>query len=429
MEHSTIPAFSNVMKSLNISENVDILQKYWELSQTVFSIENINFLKKDYIIEVNKILQLPNEALKAFFDVQTLIKNSPDLARFIWHCHYLLFYTADYPDDNILKWPSLKTSMGNQAGMFAAILCVSGIPTAIQCHKEKNIPYEITIDTLSDIKHRMKYYYDRNGTWGLEPLRWFMLHIRGKLYKLSRLQFVLNSINDNEKVFRNILNKMVVVISEAGVKYRSDGQIDGTNDVYDNEGSWISNLTIDGKYITGSVINPNGYAMKQVIKLNSTKWRQVVNKGDAVLQIHIPVGGKMDFEECGNAFYKAMDFFPKFFPEKPFIGFHCNSWLLDSQFENMLSPDSNIVKFLKEFYLLPFLSNDSYAMKVIFQGKPSDFKVAPRNTQLQRAVAEHYLSGKHLRRMKGFILKDDLDWGKQAYRQNYNNYLYDYLFR
>ena len=71
--------------------------------------------------------------------------------------------------------------------------------------------------------------------------------------------------------------------------------------------------------------------------------------GEGFVDVHIPEGGPLDYEQCVESFRMADEFFPKFFPEIPYRVYLCDSWLLDDTLKNYLRPDSNIVKFQSLF--------------------------------------------------------------------------------
>ena len=70
-----------------------------------------------------------------------------------------------------------------------------------------------------------------------------------------------------------------------------------------------------------------------------------VKKGELVVEVHIPEGGKLLIEDCKRSLDLAREFFAKYFPEKPFKVFTCSSWLLDKTLEKYLAPSSNVLNF------------------------------------------------------------------------------------
>ena len=70
-------------------------------------------------------------------------------------------------------------------------------------------------------------------------------------------------------------------------------------------------------------------ALNREVTLPLKDWQQVLAPGDGVLDTHIPGGGKMGPEACRDTMARALDFFPRYFPERPFVGFACGSWIVD----------------------------------------------------------------------------------------------------
>ncbi|HEV7214604.1 MAG TPA: hypothetical protein VGP33_05720, partial [Chloroflexota bacterium] len=91
--------------------------------------------------------------------------------------------------------------------------------------------------------------------------------------------------------------------------------------------------------------------------------------------------------------------------------------LLDAQLEQMLPSSSNLVRFLREMYLLPARSSGASTLERVFGTSSIDPRTAPRDTTLRRAIADHLLAGGHLRGARCFLFPRDLDWGGQVYRQ------------
>jgi hypothetical protein len=137
----------------------------------------------------------------------------------------------------------------------------------------------------------------------------------------------------------------------------------------------------------------------------------------------------MAHDQCGESFRRAMDFFPRHFPEYEIRAFTCNSWLMDHQFSKYLSPKSNIVRFLSEYYLFPFKApsaeQDARFFHLAF-GRPLeelDLDTEPQKTSLQRAIVQHVKSGGQWHSGGGVIFPEEVsDWGAQPYRQVSENH-------
>ena len=128
-------------------------------------------------------------------------------------------------------------------------------------------------------------------------------------------------------------------------------------------------------------------------------------------------GSPLAHDECGESLRRSLDFFPKHFPDRPFVGYTCHSWLLDAQFENLLPPTSNLVRFQKEVYLFPVQGGNASTLKAVFGRELPDLSETPRDTTMQRAFAGHLESGGHFRDGGCFLLPSEVQhWGRQSYR-------------
>lgn len=77
-----------------------------------------------------------------------------------------------------------------------------------------------------------------------------------------------------------------------------------------------------------------------------------LKKGDNVIEVHIPEVGPLDREACEQSLAMAREFFAKHFPEFEYQYFTCHSWLLDTSLEELLSENSNILKFQDMFEIV-----------------------------------------------------------------------------
>jgi hypothetical protein len=126
----------------------------------------------------------------------------------------------------------------------------------------------------------------------------------------------------------------------------------------------------------------------------------------------------MAFEACGESFRRAMEFFPRHFPHRPFEAFQCCSWLLSSQLGPLLPAESNIRRLQEEVYLFPLRgAGDEQLFERAFGRKYEDIRQAPRDTVLRRAVVDHILAGGHFQAGGCLLWPQDVDWGRKVYRR------------
>jgi len=381
----------------------------------------LDFLTQDAVAENCRLAGFEGEATSYLQSAANRIASESSLLKLAWHCHYLACRSKSYPRGDMRSWPSLEEMLGEFAGAFYLLIALSGIPQARAFHRCRGIPEQIALDTYSDTSLWANDYKEKHGVWGMNPhiLPWLFNHISGELYRLGRLQFVQRPFRQKLQAFRNRITRAVMVLSAAGVRYRSDGQLDGTGGVYDTEAGWTSRLMINQNQVKGTPIHPTGFALTEEISLPLLMWEPILAEEDLILEIHIPAGSRMDFDACGDSFRKAVDFFPRYFPDRPFKAFCCASWLLNTQFQDMLSSDSNIVRFQREFYLFPIFSGGRSGFERIFGRNYKALSEAPKNTTLQRAVLAHLQAGEYLRGGGGLLFVEALNWGGSVYQKSF----------
>jgi len=402
--------------SLLLSEGT--LGAEWEASQKTMPKGELAFLTPDAVAENCRLAGFEEEAIPYLQSAANRIASEPDLLRLAWHCHYLACRSKSYPRGDMRSWSMLEDILGEYAGAFYLLIVLSGIPRIRAFHRSRHIPEKIALDTYSDTSLWARDYKERHGVWGINThvLPWLFNHLSGELYRLGRLQFMQRPFRQKLQAFRNRVTGELMVLSDEGVRYRGDGQIDGTGGILEPETAWTSRLLIDENQVTGTQIYPTGIALNEEVSLPLDVWELILAPGEPILEIHIPAGNRMDFDACGDSFRQAVDFFPRYFLDRPFKALCCASWLLNTQFQDMLYPESNIVRFQREFYLFPIFSGGRSGFERIFGRDYTDLSKAPRDTSLRRAVLAHLQSGGYLRGGGGLLFAEDLNWGTQVYQ-------------
>jgi len=391
----------------------------WDASQETMPGGRLPFLAPDAVAESCKLVGFEEEAIPHLQSAGDRIAADQDLMRLAWHCHYLMCHSGSYTRSDARSWPSLEDILGNWEGAFYLLIALSGVPQARAFHRSRGIPARVARDTYGDTSLWARHYKERHGSWGVDTyiLPWLFNHLSGDLYRLVRLQFMQRPFRQKLQAFRNCVTREVKVLADEGVRYRGDGQLDGTGGESDPEAGWTSRLLIDQGCVIGTPIHPTGIALSKAVSLPLDEWERILAPGDPIIEVHIPAGSRMDFDACGESFRQAVDFFPRYFPDRPFKVFCCGSWLLNTQFQDMLPPNSNIVRFQKEFYLFPIFSGGRSGFERIFGRDIRDLSTAPRDTTLRRAVLDHLQAGGYLRGGGGLLFAEDLDWGAQVYRK------------
>ncbi len=331
-----------------------------------------------------------------------------------WHHHDLLFRRPEDPE-YVRLIDDAEKDLGDTSNMLQALLFLSAVPLVSEMHRGLGISEKVTRDTLSDLMIQFHQYKAARGRWGMRNLAWLYNHLRGRLFQVGRLQFIAGIFRGKLTAYRHRPTGGLAALAHDGIRFRRDGQMDGTSGVWDEQ-AWTSSFRESPDGITGNPIHANGKASPQKVRLPTPEWHRVLDATTPVLGVHIPGGSPMTFDACGQSLKESLDFFTRIFPGKKFEGFECVSWFLDNQLREILSPESNLVRFQKEFHLYPAAeASDQQTFQRVFGGVPADLAKAPAETSLQRALLAHLRAGKHFHHGGAFLLVDDMAWGQQPY--------------
>lgn len=395
------------------------LSQEWDASQATWTGDEPFFLQPAYLAQACRLAALPEEAVRLSVAAAKTVAKKPALSALVWHFAHCLG-SKDYPRSAIAKWPSLDHVASEvRSEQYYLLAVLAALDRARDLYRQRRIPEDVVLANWADVDRWAAVYHDRHGTWGLTlgNLNWLTNHLRCEIFQLGRLQFQFNTFRCQVRAYRHRRSGTVLALSEEGLSYRSDGQRNGAGGVTETVGVWESKLELTDDAVVGHPILPIGRAVAEVHRLSRDEWEQILAPGDPVLQLHIPAGSRLGFEECGDSFRRSLAFFSRYFPEFKFVAWAGDSWLLDPQLEELLGPEANLVRFLREFYLLPIKSDGRDVLRRVFGDVPDDLTRAPRDTTLRRALIDHLLAGGRWRGAAAFIMCQDLDWGKQVYRR------------
>ena len=412
----------DVLAALGEEEHLEAVSPHWDESQVALPEKLPDFLEPAQIVENMKGGLLADYMKEQILAAAKHIADDPNLLRLAWHCYRLQYHHTDYKG-GFANWPSLEKSLGRELhGIFYLLVGMGMVPIVRAVHAEKNVDEQITRDTLSDVRtFNWRHRKACGGRLGIvqRGLPWFTLHTSGELYRVGRMQYYIHEFPGLVEVYRNRKTNEVLALAPDGIKLTPDGYYPfGDNE----QDTWTTELTVDtqANTVTGYPVSPHGVALRKRITLDLGIWRHKFGKGTGMLSMHIPAGGTMSLSQCVDSMRKAFEFFPKIFPDRPFVGIDCNSWIFGTQLEDILEPDSNLVEYLREGYLFPVKTNPNSGHFFIFYRNDGDLEKYPRENDFQQRIYDWLAAGRPWRNSGWFVLKEDAEhFGRQYYRSHW----------
>ena len=406
--------------ALGLQESAEVLRPGWEESARSLPEGEIAFLTESFLRQAVMPFAADPDGLCAAVAMAQRVAGDPALRALAWHYHCALYGPEPLDWGRISKWPALTQALGKDAGLFDTLAFLSGVPKMHEVHRARHVPDQVIRATLADVSIGLRSHH-RSFGMAADDVAWFSHFARGELYRLGRLQFQLDCFAPHVRACRHRDTRAVLALAEAGRRFRADGQLAPTKDGPDH---WQATLEITDTSITGCPILPQGIAIRTPVGLSLSEWELAASPTDRALAVHIPGGEpgdqRMDLDACGDSFRRALEFFPRHYPDFDFVGFCCESWLLNSWLEQVLPPTSNIVRFQREVYLFPEELDPQEVVRTAFDGQvPTDLSQASRKTSLQRAILAVVGKGEEVPVAAGgcFLLSEDIArWGTKFYR-------------
>jgi hypothetical protein len=191
------------------------------------------------------------------------------------------------------------------------------------------------------------------------------------------------------------------------MEVRRDGQINGTNEIYD-EGKFITLWEENEFQLRANPVNPMGFIEREPVTLLKENWEIALAKGDLLLAFHIPAGPGYTTPKVKLAMELALAFYHSYFSELNIKGFWSESWLYDTRLSLVLEQEnSNILQVQRQFYLYPSKDGDDLLLERVFGEKPIDVSKLPCKTTLQEKIVQYMKTGARFNALSMFVLADE----------------------
>ena len=152
-----------------------------------------------------------------------------------------------------------------------------------------------------------------------------------------------------------------------------------------------------GKYAFDRAFWTWRQASMLLFRIGDLEYELVNENGRKEISVHIPSDAKMKDIDIDASIKAAQEFFVVHYPEYADSDYVCDSWLLSPKLKDLLSEESNIIRFQNRFEIT---SEDKEA-KDIFEwlfktSEDAEIATLPENTSLQRKAKELLLKGDNI---------------------------------
>lgn len=254
----------------------------------------------------------------------------------------------------------------------------------------RQIPDAVLRDTLRDVRRWIDAYRTRYGRGGFAESCWLHRHFAASLFALGRLQFEHTVFTDPIEVWQHTDGDNVLLVCGAIASNGFFADSEGVRGLPVRQAS----ITVTETEVCGYPVLPSGRISHEPVALARGPWQLILSSGDPVLNIHIPSGSPLSYESCEESFAYAAKFFPHHFPDQPFCGVICRSWLCSSDLATFLPEESNIVRFQRRFHLYPLPgANADQAFERVFPRSGRLMADDEVSSSLQKAIVSYVRDG------------------------------------
>lgn len=389
---------------------------------------SIELLQQDRLKYWCERIKIPAGAVEELEIVHTAVREEPVLQQIFTDFYEQTAVRGEWFRDWTMlpMHPDVVERFGeDRASMFYVLAYMAALPSVETEYHRRGISTEIFDATMLDIGIWLDRIHAVRGRWYFNQFMWIWRHMELRIFRLGRLQFCLEPYDWHATAYRHRVSGRYLVLSGPEIPLRADGHALGAGlrrgaEPPPESEAWYAVFEETDDGWRGNPVHPMGYARREPVFLLKTEWECVLRRGDWQLELHIPRGESMSVEACRDSFRQAEAFFAHHCPDRSYRIAHCHTWFFTPQIQSFVSPESNIIRFQREFYLYPTKGGPEFLWSYVIGDNYSmdDLASAPRETALQRATLGWLENGGELFDMAGMAFHGSEAWGTQPYMSN-----------
>ena len=394
--------------------NVKIESPFWDdaLKKSMEEPAVPEWLTEDYIAELENTYSLFGDMAPYIFQARVQVVSSPELCLLAKILYHIIDRNKNFREAfcsfALPKAPEGATdTLGyDYVGLFPILAHIRHFVRELT---QRGVTPDIIYDTFAFLRKRIQRSVEKYGKPCLceKDFSTFRLYVYTNFLIIGRLRFEIQpNSNRNVKAFAHPDGTVRLLMCDTVL--HKNGNILGAVGYTDEEDAYDADFRETDEYYEGYGVDPHsGLAEKTRTRLPKKDWKCILQPGDTLLKVHIPLGGKLLKEDCDAAYERASRVFPKAYPEYDFKGFICNTWLLCPVLKTFLKETSNIVQFQEKYHVFPaknaatdvFLYVYGLTVSSAEEVEPSQL---PEDNTMRREVKRLLQEGKYIHQFNGF---------------------------
>lgn len=370
------------------------------------------WLSGSYILSLHKRRGVLPEYAQVLADAAEHIKAIPKLALLTRVIYHILGEKEPYRKAfTSLELPKHQREEDRIAyDCFLAIAVCAHLESSWLQLERRGVEAEVIRNTLLWLERLLREGSIKNGRTCLDKEHFaaYSLTIYVKHLMIGRLRFEIEENAERPVRIYTNRNGEIKVLMDSVMLHKS-GNILGTLGYSDGAGAFHADITETDTEYVGYTVNPlTDTVRREAVVLKKSEWRELYRKGDTLIKIHIPYGGRLDKELCQNAYARARDIFKRCFSEYDIRGFTTCCWMLSPELSDILAPDANIIAFKKDYTVFPALSSGMDVFLYVYGIEAGDIEeidieALPDDNTLRRGIKEKLKSGLYINQFNGYM--------------------------
>jgi hypothetical protein len=206
-----------ILKELSIENYYEKFKKEWNESETL--LDTTDVLSVKFVSENAKLAGIDNKTIVYIIEFAKKINNNPSLKRLFIHMHYMFFISPDYIKNIANNSLKMENILKEEGFSYNLLLALSGVNVCKKYFNSLNMPKDVSEGAIKDISLWVTHFKNNLGVTGLNTrmLLWECGLLKGKLYRLGRLQFNIRSSKGEITVFRKKSTNQVQALVNDGI--------------------------------------------------------------------------------------------------------------------------------------------------------------------------------------------------------------------